>query len=96
MTEKTKSWIKDNFLLLVVTALISGFWVSYEVDKSQHDTLDRSQGVDIQELKVITYNLARGHEWTISEVDKLNEKFQTVDERFMEVYKLLPRGAKVQ
>ncbi len=35
MTERTKSWIKENIMGLILAAMFTAFWVSYEADRQE-------------------------------------------------------------
>lgn len=35
MTEKTKSWVKENIMGLILAGMFTAFWVSYEADRQE-------------------------------------------------------------
>ena len=59
MTEKQKSWAKDNILPLVIIAMFSAFWVQYQSDrvenKQAHEILkDNSIKFNSRQMTVCT------------------------------------------
>jgi hypothetical protein len=36
MTERTKSWLKDNVMGIVLAAMFTAFWVGYESDRQDN------------------------------------------------------------
>lgn len=76
MSEKTRLWVKDNVLLLIITVMLTAFFVQYQSDRTEFKDVNDRQDIDIQDLKVITYNLANvwGDDkvWKRSVDDKLS------------------------
>jgi hypothetical protein len=35
MTERTKSWIKENVMGIILACMFTAFWVGYENDKTE-------------------------------------------------------------
>ena len=113
MTEKNKGWLKDNVmsiilsvLLLVIGGMQAAFWNSYENEKYNRTVKNDQQDQKIEDLKVITYNLAKAYENNIN-TDKewrtemnewkkaIDQKLTRHDEQFMEVWKSIRRSDKI-
>lgn len=94
MSEKTRLWVKDNVLLLIITVMLTAFFVQYQSDRTEFKEVNDRQDIDIQDLKVITYNLA--NVWGDDKVWKrsVDDKLSKHDEEFMELWKQTTRSGK--
>jgi len=94
MTAKAKQWFSQNLLELAIIGLISAFFISYESDRSNDRQHEAVQDQSLQDLKVITYNLAdawdQQREWRRTVDDKLTKH----DEQLLELYMSVKRGAR--
>jgi hypothetical protein len=59
MTEKTKSWLKDNIMGVVLAAMFMGFFIQYQSDRAEniksHKTLmDNSIKFNSRQMTVCT------------------------------------------
>ena len=83
-------------MLLIIGAMISAFWASYENDRNRRDDRNLQQDDKISDQQIITYNLARAVE-VINENQKDHEKRDEIkwdkyDAEFMEVWKSVRRS----
>lgn len=96
MIEKTKNYFKDNFLEIMIAALVAAFFAQYQLDRGRFQGADERHDKSIEDLKVITYNLAEA--WTDNKQwrNAIDQKLTKHDEEFMEIWKMMPRGARTK
>lgn len=87
MTEKRKTWLQDNFLSLVIIAMITAFFV-YNLDDRQsnaaeHHTFQK----DITDLKSITFNLVEAYGGKMAKDQEQDQKLSKQDEEILELWK---------
>ena len=50
MTEKTKSWVKENVMGIIIACMFSAFWVQYETDKREDRDWRKDETLRIDKL----------------------------------------------
>jgi hypothetical protein len=90
--EKTKQWIGSNLLELIIIALVTAFFYSYETDKANDRQHEAVQDQQLNDLKIITYNLAEAWDQQRDWRRSVDEKLSKHDEKLLELYMTQKRG----
>jgi ribosomal protein S17E len=61
MTQRQRSWLKDNFIGLLIIAMIAGYFTYDIQDKKNNRDDHKDFQKDISDLKAITYNLVEAY-----------------------------------
>jgi hypothetical protein len=72
--------------------MFSAFWVQYNDDRKKIDERNNVQDTKIEELTVITYNLAKGWEDTRDWKKEVDKRLTKHEEEFMEIWKSQKRN----
>lgn len=86
MTTENKTWLKDNFLSLIIIAMITAYFVVDLYDKQKNDAEHITFSRDISDLKAITYNLVETYN------GKKNKDDQQ-DREILDLWKTTKRGS---
>ena len=92
MANKAKQWIGNNLLELIIIALVTAFFYSYETDKANDRQHEGLQDTALQDLKIITYNLADAWDQQRDWRKSVDEKLSKHDEKLLELYLLQKRS----
>jgi hypothetical protein len=90
--EKAKQWIGSNLLELIIIALVTAFFYSYETDKANDRQHEAVQDQQLNDLKIITYNLAEAWDQQRDWRRSVDEKLSKHDEKLLELYMTQKRG----
>ena len=85
MTQRQRSWLKDNFIGLILLAMVAGYFTYDLQEKADNRTDHQQYQQDITDLKAITYNLVQTYN---GKVEKDNEQ----DREILELWKCNKRS----
>lgn len=92
ITQRQRSWLKDNFIGLILLAMVAAYFTYDMQDKAANRTDHKQYELDITDLKNITYNLVQTYNGK-SQVDhEQNEELKKQRDEIMELWKCTKRS----
>ena len=92
ITQRQRSWLKDNFIGLILLAMVGAYFSYDMIDKQQNRTDHRKYEQDISDLENITYNLVQTYNGK-SQIDAdQNEELKKQRDEILELWKCTKRS----
>ena len=92
VTQRQRSWLKDNFIGLILLAMVAAYF-TYDIQDKEANRSDHNQyEIDINDLKNITYNLVQTYNAKSERDLKQDIELEKQRDEIMELWKCTSRS----
>lgn len=74
MTNRQRSWLKDNFIGLILLAMVAAYFTYDLKDKTNNRSDHKKYEQDITDLKAITFNLVQTYNGKAEKDEEQNQQ----------------------
>ena len=92
VTQRRRSWLKDNFIGLILLAMVAAYFTYDIQDKAANRSDHRQYEIDITDLKNITYNLVQTYNMKAERDLKQDAEIEKQRDEILELWKCTTRS----